>query len=40
VPRRVDHRALHDVARAIVAGITHLTSSTGIIVTVDEGRHL
>lgn len=29
-----------DVARAIVASITHLTSSTGIIVTVDEGRHL
>lgn len=29
-----------DVARAIVAAITHLTSSTGIIVTVDEGRHL
>ena len=29
-----------DVARAIVACITHLTSSTGIVVTVDEGRHL
>lgn len=29
-----------DVARAIVASITHLTSSTGIVVTVDEGRHL
>ena len=29
-----------DVARAIVAAITHLTSSTGIILTVDEGRHL
>lgn len=29
-----------DVARAIVASITHLTSSTGMIVTVDEGRHL
>ena len=29
-----------DVARAIVAAITHLTSSTGIVVTVDEGRHL
>lgn len=29
-----------DVARAIVAAITHLTSSTGIIITVDEGRHL
>jgi len=29
-----------DVARAIVACITHLTSATGIVVTVDEGRHL
>jgi 3-oxoacyl-[acyl-carrier protein] reductase len=29
-----------DVARAVVASITHLTSSTGIIVTIDEGRHL
>jgi len=29
-----------DVARAIVACIAHLTSSTGIVVTVDEGRHL
>lgn len=29
-----------DVARAILACITHLTSSTGIVVTVDEGRHL
>ena len=29
-----------DVARAVVACITHLTSSTGIIVPVDEGRHL
>lgn len=29
-----------DVARAIIACITHLTSSTGIVVTVDEGRHL
>jgi 3-oxoacyl-[acyl-carrier protein] reductase len=29
-----------DVARAIVASITHLTSSTGIVVNVDEGRHL
>lgn len=29
-----------DVARAIVACITHLTSSTGIVVPVDEGRHL
>lgn len=29
-----------DVARAIVACVTHLTSSTGIVVPVDEGRHL
>lgn len=29
-----------DVARAIIASITHLTSSTGMIITVDEGRHL
>lgn len=29
-----------DVARAILACITELTSSTGIIVPVDEGRHL
>ena len=29
-----------DVARAVVACITLLTSSTGIIVPVDEGRHL
>lgn len=29
-----------DVARAVIACITHLTSSTGIVVPVDEGRHL
>lgn len=29
-----------DVARAIVASIVDLTSSTGIIINVDEGRHL
>lgn len=29
-----------DVATAIVACITHLRSSTGIVVPVDEGRHL
>lgn len=29
-----------DVARAIIACIVNLTSSTGIIVPVDEGRHL
>ncbi|WP_458094450.1 SDR family NAD(P)-dependent oxidoreductase [Roseomonas sp. WA12] len=29
-----------DVARAVVACIIHLTSSTGIVVPVDEGRHL
>ncbi len=29
-----------DVARAIVASIVDLTSSTGLIITVDEGRHL
>lgn len=29
-----------DVARAIVACIVDLTSSTGIVVNVDEGRHL
>lgn len=29
-----------DVARAAVACITNLTSSTGIVVPVDEGRHL
>lgn len=29
-----------DVARAIVACIVNLTSSTGIVVPVDEGRHL
>jgi 3-oxoacyl-[acyl-carrier protein] reductase len=29
-----------DVARAVVACIVNLTSSTGIIVPVDEGRHL
>jgi 3-oxoacyl-[acyl-carrier protein] reductase len=29
-----------DVARAIVAGIVDLTNSTGIIINVDEGRHL
>ena len=29
-----------DVAGAIIACITHLTSSTGIVIPVDEGRHL
>jgi 3-oxoacyl-[acyl-carrier protein] reductase len=29
-----------DVSRAVVACIVHLTSSTGIVVPVDEGRHL
>lgn len=29
-----------DVARSVVAGIVDLTSSTGIIINVDEGRHL
>lgn len=29
-----------DVARAVIACIVHLTSSTGIVVPVDEGRHL
>jgi len=29
-----------DVARAVIACISNLTSSTGIIVPVDEGRHL
>ena len=29
-----------DVARAIVASIVDLTSSTGIIINIDEGRHL
>lgn len=29
-----------DVARAVLACVTHLTSSTGIVVPVDEGRHL
>ncbi|WP_341894373.1 SDR family oxidoreductase [Ferrovibrio terrae] len=29
-----------DVARAVVACISYLTSSTGIVVPVDEGRHL
>ncbi len=29
-----------DVARAVTACIVHLTSSTGIVVPVDEGKHL
>ena len=29
-----------DVARAVIACIVHLTSATGIVVPVDEGRHL
>lgn len=29
-----------DVARAVVACIVNLTSSTGIVVPIDEGRHL
>jgi 3-oxoacyl-[acyl-carrier protein] reductase len=30
----------HDVALAVMASITHLTHTTGSIVTVDAGRHL
>ncbi len=30
----------HDVALAVIASITHLTHTTGSIVTVDAGRHL
>jgi 3-oxoacyl-[acyl-carrier protein] reductase len=30
----------HDVALAVVACVTHLTHTTGSIVTVDAGRHL
>jgi 3-oxoacyl-[acyl-carrier protein] reductase len=30
----------HDVALAVLASITHLTHTTGSIVTVDAGRHL
>lgn len=30
----------HDVALAVMAGITHLTHTTGSIITVDAGRHL
>lgn len=29
-----------DVARAVIACIVHLTSATGIVVPVDEGKHL
>ena len=29
-----------EVARAVIACIVNLTSSTGIVVPVDEGRHL
>lgn len=29
-----------DVARAVIACLVHLTSATGIVVPVDEGRHL
>ncbi|CAN5328066.1 SDR family oxidoreductase [soil metagenome] len=29
-----------DVSRAVIACIVHLTSSTGIVLPVDEGRHL
>jgi 3-oxoacyl-[acyl-carrier protein] reductase len=29
-----------DVARAVIACLLHLTSSTGIVLPVDEGRHL
>jgi 3-oxoacyl-[acyl-carrier protein] reductase len=29
-----------DVARAVIGCIVHLTSATGIVVPVDEGRHL
>jgi len=32
--------AADDVARAVVACVINLTSSTGIVVPVDEGRHL
>jgi 3-oxoacyl-[acyl-carrier protein] reductase len=30
----------HDVALAVMASITHLTHTTGSIVSVDAGRHL
>ncbi len=30
----------HDVALAVMASITHLTHTTGSIITVDAGRHL
>ena len=30
----------HDVAKAVMASITHLTHTTGSIVSVDAGRHL
>jgi 3-oxoacyl-[acyl-carrier protein] reductase len=30
----------HDVALAVMACITHLTHTTGSIVSVDAGRHL
>jgi enoyl-[acyl-carrier-protein] reductase (NADH) len=30
----------HDVAKAVMACITHLTHTTGSIVSVDAGRHL
>ncbi|MBV8120985.1 MAG: SDR family oxidoreductase [Alphaproteobacteria bacterium] len=30
----------HDVAKAVIACITHLTHTTGSIVSVDAGRHL
>jgi 3-oxoacyl-[acyl-carrier protein] reductase len=30
----------HDVALAVMACVTHLTHTTGSIVSVDAGRHL
>ena len=30
----------HDVALAVMASVTHLTHTTGSIITVDAGRHL
>ncbi len=30
----------HDVALAVIASVTHLTHTTGSIITVDAGRHL
>ena len=30
----------HDVALAVMAAITHLTHTTGSVISVDAGRHL